>query len=187
MSLKFMRWLHQRGFSRKKMRGGRLHRWFGDHLFNRHLWRLEREGVARAMFLGNLSALSPFFGFHLIIGCSLAIFFRANIPVTAALQFITNPATILFYYPFAYLLGARLMGQQGIQAEEFRELIVSQSHGKIWLALQEIGLPLLLGCTVCGVVFGSCCWALVQILWPRHAQRSKSAHQPPGPTDRPYA
>lgn len=174
MSLKFMRWLHQRGLSRKRLKGGWLHNWFGDHLFNPHLWRLEREGVARAMFWGNLSALSPFFGFHLLIGCSLAMFFRANIPVTAALQFLTNPATIIFYYPFAYLLGSRLLGHHGMSAEKFRELLQLQDHSRLWAALTEIGWPLFVGCTICGIFFGSTCWVLVKI-WPERKPQVRSA------------
>jgi len=178
MSLKLMRWLHQRGLSRKRLKGGMLHGWFGDHLFNSHLWRLEREGVALAMLLGSLSALSPFFGFHLLIGCSLAMIFRANIPVTAALQFITNPATVIFYYPSAYLLGARILGEPAMRVDRFRETLRSQDLGAIWNMAGDVFWPLFLGCTVCGVAFGACCWALVLLLWPA---------RPPSRPDRKFA
>jgi uncharacterized protein (DUF2062 family) len=179
MSLKLMRWLHQRGLSRKRLKGGRLHRWFGDHLFNRHLWRLEREAVARAMFLGCLSSLSPFFGFHLLIGCSLAMCFRANIPVTVALQFLTNPATVIFYYPAAYMLGAELLGHQPMRVEKFRELIQVHDIQVLWAALSEIGWPLLLGCSLCGLALGSFLWALTRLLWPVRKTPPDSADSPP--------
>jgi uncharacterized protein len=175
MSLKFMRWMHQRGLSRKRLRGGRLHGWFGGHLFNPHLWRLEREGVSRAVFWGSLSSLSPFFGFHLLMGTGFAMCFRANIPVTMALQFITNPATIIFYYPAAYVLGCRLMGEAPMKVSKLRELF---SHASFWDArhsIAEIWWPLCVGCLVCGLVVGTLGWALVRFFWP---QRRTPVPQP---------
>lgn len=181
MSLKLMRWLHQRGLSRKRLKGGILHNWFGDHLFNPHLWRLEREGVALAMLLGCLCALSPFFGLHLLIGCSLAMIFRANIPLTAALQFITNPFTVIFYYPSAYLLGARILGEPAMRVENFREILRSQNLGAIWQVVSDIFWPLFLGCMVCGIAVGTLCWALVLLLWPTH--RKHPPDRKPTPSD----
>lgn len=161
-----MRWMDRRGLSRRRMRGGAMHRWFGEHLFNRHLWRLERDGLARAVFWGSLSAFSPFFGFHLVIGLTLAMVFRANIPATAAIQFITNPATILAYYPFAYWLGAHLLREPMVHPAELRGIFASGSIVRIWESLGTIGWPLFLGCTVCGLAFGGAGWLLVRIFWP---------------------
>jgi uncharacterized protein (DUF2062 family) len=183
MSLKFMRWLHQQGLSRKRLRGGWLHGWFGEHLFNPHLWRLERDGVARAFFWGSLSALSPFFGLHLIIGCTFAMVFRANIPVTVAVQFLTNPATIIFYYPAAYLLGSRLLGHKGMSAEQFRDLLQRDGFLDIWNTILQIWWPLLLGCSICGLVLGGLGWILVRLLAPAPKKRpvgTRSTVEPPG-------
>lgn len=148
------------------MRGGWLHGWFGDHLFNTHLWALEREGVSRALFWGCLVCFSPFFGFHVFIGIALAMFFRANIPVTLLVQFITNPATVVFYYPAAYMLGARLLGEPLMYRDHLMEVMQHGGFRERFELLGQIGMPLFLGCFIVGLTTGTLGWSLARYFWP---------------------
>jgi uncharacterized protein (DUF2062 family) len=165
MARKIFRWLHRRKLSRSHMRGGWLHGWFGDHLFSPHLWALEREGVSRALFWGCLICFSPLFGFQFVLGIAAAMFFRANIPVTLVVILLTNPATAVIYYPAAYLLGAKILGQPVMFHEHLMEVLKHGGFRERLEILEQIGFPLALGCTIVGLGTGFLGWALVRIFW----------------------
>ncbi|MDX6767198.1 MAG: DUF2062 domain-containing protein [Candidatus Methylacidiphilales bacterium] len=179
MARRIFRWLHRRKMSRSHLRGGRLHRWFGDHLFNPHLWMLEREGVSRAMFWGLLICLSPFFGLHFILGIAVAMYFRANIPVTIIVQVLTNPATAVLYYPAAYALGARLLGHSVVHRSRLMEVLKGGSFQDWMNLLQQIWVPLFLGCFLCGITAAVTAWFLVNWCWPKAKKTT-----PPSPVDK---
>ena len=155
MKLKQFRWLHRKGFSRKKLRGGFIHRWVGESLFLKSFWIPQKDSIARAWLIGTLIATSPFFGFHLIIGLSLAILLRANLPLILILLFTTNPITAPFFYSFAFLLGCLLLNQP-LHTLHFEASMT-------WL--YQAGLPLILGCTLIGLVLGLGGYFLIRALW----------------------
>ena len=155
MRLKQFRWLHRKGFSRKKLRGGFLHRWIGETLFLKSLWTPQKNAIARAWLIGCLIATSPFFGFHFLIGLSLAIILRANLPLTIILLFTTNPFTAPFFYSFAFLLGCLILNQP------FHSFRFEASLTWIYQA----GLPLILGCSTIGLGFGVSGYFLILKWW----------------------
>jgi uncharacterized protein len=171
MSLKHFRWLHRWGFSRKKMRGGRLHRWLGDSFFHKELWLFEKESVARALFLGCLIGCSPLIGAHVFISCFLAIPFRANLPLTFALQWMTNPFTIPLYYPAAFLLGCRVLGFRPEGFGSWRETLmeITRFHfGGLAVEMGELGkiiAALFTGCLLVGLILGLTGYAATHLFW----------------------
>ena len=70
-----------------------------------HLWSFQRPAVRRAIYLGSVIAFLPAYGFHLLIALGLAILLRANLAITSALLFITNPLTAGPIYYAAYRIG----------------------------------------------------------------------------------
>jgi len=168
MMLKLHRRLDRMGLSRRKLRGGWLHHWIGDHLFDKSLWRLQREGVARACLLGFPIACSPFMGFHILVAMPLGFFLRANLPVIFAIQLLTNIFTLVVYFPAAYVLGCRLTSEN--PTPHYRQLAEVISHGQFDLLLSRDFLPILwplfVGCTVFGLVMGGLGYVLVMSCWP---------------------
>ena len=81
---------------------------FARHLSSPLIWRMNRRGIARGIALGLFAAFAmpvaqtPF-------AAALAVGARANLPVAAAAAFVTNPITVPFLYPLAYLLGAQML------------------------------------------------------------------------------
>jgi uncharacterized protein (DUF2062 family) len=69
------------------------------------IWSFERGPVKRAIYFGSILALLPLFGIQFPLSVLLALGLRANLPITLALQFITNPFTIVPVYGFTYLVG----------------------------------------------------------------------------------
>lgn len=161
MRLKYFRWVHRKGFSRKKLRGGFLHRCFGETLFLKSFWSWQKEPVARAWLIGCLVATSPFFGFHLIVGLSIAIVLRANLPTVLVLLFTTNPITAPFFYSFAYLLGCVLLNQP-FTAFSFEPNLN-------WLL--TAGLPLILGCSLIGLISGLGGYFFILNFWKQKPAR----------------
>jgi uncharacterized protein (DUF2062 family) len=177
MKLSFYRRLHKAKLSRKKLRGGLLHGWLGDHLLSKELWRLRKDPVARACCIGFLVALSPFFGFHILISTAFAMIFRANIPVTFTIQWLTNVFTAPFYYTGAYLFGCWVLGIPGKRAaiindicDNFWDYFLLKKHfhhvsGSGEKIFTEAVWPLFLGCTLLGIIFAVLTYLSVKMLW----------------------
>ncbi len=73
------------------------------------IWSFERGPVKRAIYFGSVLALLPLFGIQFPLSVLLALGLRANLPITLAIQFITNPFTIVPVYGFTYLVGFTLL------------------------------------------------------------------------------
>lgn len=74
-------------------------------VLDRQLWRLQHEAVARGVAIGIFWAFAiPVFQFA--VATANCIWWRANIPVAAAMTLATNPFTIGFWLWLAYQLGS---------------------------------------------------------------------------------
>ncbi len=73
------------------------------------LWSFKRGPVLRAVYFGSVLALLPLLGVQLFLSAVLCLGLRANFPITATLQFITNPFTIVPIYGLTYLVGYSLL------------------------------------------------------------------------------
>jgi uncharacterized protein len=93
-------------------------KWFAAHA-SRYpfLWSFKRQHVLPALYVGAVLALLPLYGFQLLLAFGVAIVARANLTITVALQFITNPFTLLPVYGITGLVGSKLMTLFGIGAE----------------------------------------------------------------------
>ena len=119
---------------------------------------MHRRSVAGAAFIGFFCAFLPI-PMQMLVAAVLAIVARANLPISVALVWITNPITMGPMFYFAYRLGAWLLDRQ-IETQTI-ELTWS------WLTtnLQAIGYPLLFGSLVCGWVTGVTAFVLVRVVW----------------------
>ncbi|MDR1144981.1 MAG: DUF2062 domain-containing protein [Verrucomicrobiales bacterium] len=186
MKLKFYRRLHRTGLSRGKLRGGFLHGWLGDCLLNKELWLLRKDPVARACFIGLLVTLSPFFGFHVLLSTLLAVIFRANLPVTFAIQWLTNVFTAPFYYLGAYLFGCRVLGIPGHHAAVIKDIcddfwdyfLLRRSYhhlpGSAEKFFGEAVWPLLLGCALLGLLSATLAYLSVKLLWRKKTPAART-------------
>jgi len=83
---------------------------FGKVLHDPQLWHLTRASVSRAFAIGLFCAFIPI-PFQMFIAVGSAILFRANIAISFALVWITNPLTIPLFFGFAYFVGLWFFGQ----------------------------------------------------------------------------
>lgn len=93
-------------------------KWFAEHARRAaFLWSFKRENVIPSLYVGSVLAFLPLYGLQLPLAFGAAIAVRGNLTVTAALQFLTNPFTIVPIYGFTGWVGSWVMGVFGIGEE----------------------------------------------------------------------
>jgi len=131
---------------------------FGDLLHNANLWHLNRRSVAKAFAVGLFFAFVPV-PFQMVLAAGVAIIVHANLPLSIALVWITNPLTIPAIFYFCYVVGAWVLG---VKEQAFTFEVSWQ-----WLidSLSTIGPAFLLGCGILATLFSILGYVSIQILW----------------------
>lgn len=132
---------------------------FGQFIHDPNLWHLNRYSVSTAFSVGLFSAFVPI-PFQMVLASALAILFRANLPISAALVWITNPFTMPALFYLCYKIGAYVLHlpiKKSIQFELSLEWVYHQFN--------TIGAPFLLGCLIAGLSLGIICNILIRLSW----------------------
>ncbi len=133
-------------------------KFLGNKLLNPNFWHINRKNAARAAAVGLFCAWIPI-PFQMILAASLAIFFSANIPLSVALVWLTNPITMPPLFYAAYRLGAWVL-QMPVNNFAF-ELSFR------WLAevFNTTAIPLLLGSIILAFFFSILAYFLMNFIW----------------------
>ncbi len=124
--------------SNKQLQNHKYLSWLGGYLLNDNLWFFSRRAIAKAFAIGLFCAFIPV-PFQMVIASIFAIIFRSNLPVAAALVWITNPITMPIIFYLAYKLGAIILGVDIISNFNFSFDYIGEVISIIWQ-------PFLLGC-----------------------------------------
>ncbi len=154
------------------LRRHKLIRAFGRWSDESQLWRLSRHNAPKGFGIGLYCAMLPIPG-QFFVAASLAILFRAHLPTSCTLIFITNPLTIPPIFFGAYKLGAWLLGTRFI-AVEFHA-----SWSWFTQNIEEIWLPLFIGSQILGLAIGGLGYLLLDFLWGnaiKRKWRARHAH-----------
>ena len=95
--------------SRDQVMESRWLRPFGERVKRSDLWRFTRRSVPRGVFAGlfvGIFLMVP--GLQIVGAALLSIPMRANIPIAAAMTFLSNPATTPFFLVAAIEVGNRM-------------------------------------------------------------------------------
>lgn len=106
-----MNWIRRNSPTREELLANRFVRPFAHRVAHSHLWRFTRTSVPRGTALGlfvGLFFLIP--GVQILGVALLALPFRANIPIGAAMTFLSNPLTTPFILAASVWLGSTLFG-----------------------------------------------------------------------------
>lgn len=123
----FKEWLQRRTRLRRLLRPlprrSNLHRypvikWFAERA-RRHpfLWSFKRAQIIPALYVGSIISLAPVYGIQILLAFAAAMIFRANLTVMVALQFLTNPLTVVPIYAATGWIGATLMRYFGLGSQ----------------------------------------------------------------------
>lgn len=133
----------------------------GDLLHDPNLFHLNRHSVSVAFLIGVFIAFLPIPG-QMPVAALAALMLRCNLPIAITLVWITNPLTMPAVYFGCYEVGRWLMQLEPTTiAIHFTWEWISNKFILIWK-------PFLLGCVVCGVVFGGLSYILMQLFWRWH-------------------
>ena len=131
---------------------------FGDLLHNANLWHLNRHSVAKAFAVGLFFAFIPV-PFQMVLSAGAAIIFHANLPLSIALVWLTNPLTMPFIFYACYLVGTWVL------AVPEQEFAFQASWQWVLDSLSTIGPAFLVGCGVLAVIFAVLGYFAIQMLW----------------------
>lgn len=98
---------------------------------------------------------------QMLVAALFAIIFRANLPLSVALVWITNPLTMGPIFYFNYLVGTQLLGYDTAASQLHFELTLE------WMlnTLGDVWIPLYLGSIVMGTFLGVAGYFTVNLLW----------------------
>ncbi|ARN75843.1 DUF2062 domain-containing protein [Oceanicoccus sagamiensis] len=136
-------------------------KFLGGLLHDPNLWHLNRHSVATATFIGFFVAFVPL-PTQMIIAALLAMFLRANLPISVALVWITNPFTMAPIFYAAYKVGIAVTGTEASQ------FAFELSWEWLLNGLENNWQPFLLGCVICGLSVGLLASGLVRLAWRQH-------------------
>lgn len=135
-------------------------KWIGPKLHHPEFWVWSRRNVATGVALGFFCAFMVPLA-QIPIAIALGVLFRANLPVCAALTFITNPFTTPAIFFGAYEIGSYLLSVDNIPAPY---LSPSEAGGWVAWAL-GIGKPTFLGLSLITLLVSSVSYFLVRTVW----------------------
>ena len=154
--------------------------WFGDPA----LWVVNRNAISRATAIGLFCACLPM-PLEMLPAALLAILWRANLPLSIALVWLSNPFTWIVVYTPPYLLGSALLGEADVSLNHLTIEVMMQQLAALWA-----------GCLIFGLVLACAGYFAVRVVWrlivvshrdkrrlrPRPAGRGKDRAQEPEST-----
>jgi len=100
--------------------------------------------------------------FQMLFAAMAAVPCRANLPISIALVWLTNPITMPPLFYFAYLVGAGTLGYDP-QIFQFELSLAWFSNG-----LAQIWKPFLLGCLILGASSALLGYTGIRLFWRYH-------------------
>ncbi len=81
-----------------------------------YLWSFRVEHAVPAIYAGCLLTLLPLFGIQFALTLVVALLFRANLPIIAALQMFSNPVTVIPIWFSLYQIGRYFLSAFNVPA-----------------------------------------------------------------------
>lgn len=136
----------------------------GDRMHEPNLWHINRRSIAAAFAIGLFFAWVPT-PTQMAFAAATAVFFRANLLISVALVWVTNPVTMPPLFYFAYRVGLWYSGRPS-PAENF----VFSLDG-VWSGLGEVMGPFLLGCLIMGLSCSLAAYIGMDSFWRYHVRK----------------
>ena len=107
----------------------------------------------------------------MVVAAGLAIPLQANLPLSVALVWLTNPFTIPPVFYFCYRVGLKVLGMPRYPGNiSFTVEALSSELSHIWL-------PLLTGSILCGVLLAVSSFFITKYVWRANAAKRWKARQ----------
>lgn len=142
---------------------------FGTLLHDPNLWHMNRRSIANAFLVGLFFAWWPV-PFQMVLAAGGAILLRANLPMSVALVWITNPVTMPPMFYFAYVVGTWIIGVP--------EMPFSMELSMDWLMseLSIIWKPFLTGCLALAIFSSITGYFGITYIWRHHVKKRRKSN-----------
>ena len=153
----------------RRRKQSRIQNWLAERVFDRDLWRPQRDRVAKGLATGLFLSMIPV-PVQMLVGVAVASAKRWNIPATMIGVWLTNPFTLWLYY-FPYKLGMAIFSGVGINVAGGRNVMQNMTSADTMLSFRNVSDALttaqawLLGCVLTGTVVAAIGYAIVYFLW----------------------
>ena len=152
-------------------------KWFSGMARHRaFLWSFRSREMVTALFLGLIVAFMPLVGIQMLIVFFIALWFRANLPVIVAVQWVSNPFTMGPIYYADYQIGLAMMELFSIAPEP--NPLLQPDYDWAHFELRDLGAlldtfpPMMLG----GLALGSFIGLVVSVAYKWLAKWSKGPY-----------
>ena len=145
-------------FANSRLKDDKSFNIFGELIHDQNLWHMRRRSVAGACAIGLFCAFIPL-PFQMLIAAGFAIIFRCNLPISAALVWVTNPITMPPLFFLAYKVGVFLTDTH-LGPFDF-EL----SFNWLFTELRERWRPFMMGCFFMGTSAALFGFITARVLW----------------------
>ena len=152
-------------------------KWFSGMARSRaFLWSFRSREMVTALFLGLIVAFMPLVGIQMLIVFFIALWFRANLPVIVAVQWVSNPFTMGPIYYADYQIGLAMMELFSIAPEP--NPLLQPDYDWAHFELRDLGAlldtfpPMMLG----GLALGSFIGLVVSVAYKWLAKWSKGPY-----------
>lgn len=149
------KWMHKFIPDQEVIKRHKSLQFLGNKLHDPNLWHLNRRSISIAFAVGLFFAWVPT-PTQMAFAAVGAIYFRANLPISVALVWVTNPITMPPLFYFAYQVGLTVLNQPS-QADFSLDTVLS-GLGDIWQ-------PFLLGCFIMGVISSTAGYFGMRAFW----------------------
>ncbi|MDE0945325.1 MAG: DUF2062 domain-containing protein [Sphingobium sp.] len=174
MDNRFSRWWHANAPTRESLEHNKFLAPVAHRVLEPSLWRFTRRSVPRGVALGLLVGIFLLIpGIQIAGAALLALPFRANIPVAAAMTFLSNPATTPLILWLSVYIGNWMLGRSA-DASGFMTLVDDHATIGQWTAwlVSEAAPAMLLGLAIISVVAAIVGYVVADRFW-RHRMGRK--------------
>jgi uncharacterized protein len=167
---KFAQWMQDQAPTRESFERSRFLRPFAARVFHPSLWRFNRRSVPRGVALGLLVGIFLLIPGVQIAGVALlALPVRANIPIGAAMTFLSMPATTPFILAASVYVGESVLRLSG-GSQRLYELISTGAPLAQWIDFVRNEAPMALvqglaGLAIISVVAAALGYVLAAWFW----------------------
>lgn len=142
----------------KKLSQYKSLRWFNSVIHDAQLWSFQRTSVARGCAVGVFCCMIPM-PLQMFLAAGLALVWRANIPLSVGLVWISNPITMAPMFYANYKFGSWILQTPGLNLE------FEWSRSWFFHQLHLLWKPLYTGSFVSGILFAVIVFYTVQWVW----------------------
>ncbi|MDB9904708.1 DUF2062 domain-containing protein [Oceanospirillaceae bacterium] len=140
-------------------------RWLNRVMHDTKLWRFKRTSVARGCAIGLFCCMIPM-PLQMLLAAAIALVWKANIPLSVALVWVSNPLTMAPILYANYKFGAWMLQTPAYNLD------FEWSRSWLFHQLHILWKPLYAGSVAGGLILAVVTFFTVQLLWSWQVKRN---------------